>query len=1326
MTRRITCSLLVILLVLLRALQLPAAPTDQTLARQAVRGWLSQNPHPMGLQLTGQIDRIETYLDADNEPAYHIVYLLPEGLVIVAGDDEVEPVIGFVKGSEYNPASDNPLAALVESDVRGRVDHVRSNEPRQVLLGQSVEAQLETVSRERHQAKWAELVTSDPAPSLHNEQESDVSLAPTSIPDVWVAPFVQTRWNQSKVCNQNTYNYYTPNNYVCGCGATAFAQILRYFEHPSSGIGINTFNITINGSGSSRSTRGGNGSGGAYNWSDMVYEPDCDTTISQRQAIGALCYDAGISLNMSYTSGGSGSIMLLAKDRLLDTFGYSNAVKGYNNNANIGAGLIGMINPNLDAGLPVMLGIFGDGGHAILTDGYGYNGSTMYHHLNMGWGGYDDAWYNLPAISTSSYTFNSVEQTVYNIFISGSGEIISGRVTDGNGDPVNGVVVTASRSGGGSYSDTTDSKGIYAIAQVPSNSSYTLSAAKSGYQFTSQSVTTGNSSDYANSSGNSWGNDFTGNYAPDPSISINKGTYNRGESIIVTIADGPGNTYDWLGIFADGADDNSYLCYLYTDGTKTGSADVTDAAVTFSSNITGLLPAGDYNVRFFSNTHQLLASEDFTVTTTGPTLSTSKSSYARGESVVATFANAPGLKHDWIGLFTDNAPDNAPICWLYSDGSKTGVAGLINDSVTFSAAHTGMLSAGDYNIRMFAGGSQTCIASNDFTVTATGPAISTNKSSYSATESIVVTFANAPGNKYDWIGLYQSGAQTINYRDYLFTDDSKNGTAGQYNGSVTFATNYLESGNYEVRLHANGSGMELATDTFSVSGSAPVISADKSTYSPGETITVSYSNAPGYQYDWIGIFQEGDPALSYQDYLYTDNTKSGTASNFNGTVTFTTTNIGILSPGNYETRLYCNGSSSQLASDTFTVSGSLPAVTTGKGTYEPAEVIDVTISDALGNKYDWVGLFNAGDPATSHLDYRYSDGTRRGTAGVSDNTVYFSPVTHGVLSTGNYEVRFYANGSTKLLDSAAITIAGSNPTLYTSKDTYAVNELIQVDFANASRMQYDWIGLFNNGDPVTSHLNWRRTDNTQNGTAGIDDGTVTFSAGLDAAGTYEARLYADGGSQLLASYTFTVSGSAPAISTNKGTYEPAEVILITISDAPGNKYDWVGLFNAGDPPNSHLDYRYTDGTRRGADGITDNTIYFSPVTHGLLTAGNYEVRFYSNGSTNLLDTVAITVAGSNPSVTTNKDTYSTGEQIQVNFANASRVKNDWIGLFNAGDPVGSHIQWLRTDNTKNGTDSIASGTVTFSGGLPGVGTYEARLYADGGSWLLDSYSFTVE
>lgn len=1304
---------------------LSAAPMSGEMAERVVVGWLGQDACPMGMALNARIDYIDTYLDEQGEPVYHVVYLLPAGMVIVAGEDQVEPIIGFAAGGQYDPSPEDPLGALVESDVRGRVERTRADEPGQVMLSQGEGEDPELTHRQRNQQRWAMLLAAETEPVMLDEQEPEETEKSSSISDVWVAPFIQTRWSQSTVCGNLTYNLYTPSNYVCGCGATAFAQVLKYFEHPTTGIGVNSFNIEINGGAASRSTRGGNGAGGPYDWANMVNVPGCSTTAEQRQAIGALCYDAGISMHMNYTSSGSGSIMFYAKDRMLDTFDYDNAVKGYNGNSNIGAGLIGMLNPNLDAGLPVMLGIFGDGGHAILADGYGYNGSTMYHHLNMGWGGWDDAWYNLPTIDTTSYNFNSVDQTVYNIFVSGEGEIISGRVTDGNGDPVSGATVTAAKSGGGSYSDTTDSNGIYAVVNVPSNSSYTVSVTKNGYDFTSQTVTTGTSTDYANTSGNSWGNDFEGTEAPDPSIATSKSSYNRGESIVVTFADGPGLQHDWLGIFSEGAGNDSHLCWLYTDGTKGGTADITDGTVTFTSALTGLLTAGNYEVRYFTTSFEMLAGDGFTVSSTGPSLTTNKSSYTRGETITASFANVPGLKHDWIGIFTSGADNSSPLGWLYSDGTKTGTQGITADSVSFTATTLGLLDAGDYDVRMFAGGSRNGIASDSITITATAPTITASKESYNRGETLSFDFSNAPGQQKDWIGVFAAGTGANEHLYYLYTDGTKTGTPGTATGTVTMTasqTGMLTAGDYEVRLYAAYSAQLLASDTFTISATSPILSTDKTSYSPTESIVCSFSNAPGLKYDWIGLYQEGAGTYSYLDYLYTDNSKSGTAGQTSGSVTFS---LNFLEPGNYAVRLHGNGSANVLATDTFTVSGGSPSVSTDQETYTPTDPIVVSFSNAPAHKYDWIGIYEAGAATISYLDYRFTDDTKTGTAGQVNGSVTFNL---NWLAAGSYEVRLHVNGSGTMLASDTFTVSGGAPSVSTDKTSYTPGEAITVSFTNAPGYKYDWIGIFQEGDAPLSYQSYLYTDGTRGGTASIVNDSVTFTSNMLGAlspGNYETRMYCKGSTSLLATDTFTITGSLPSIAPNKSTYEPAEAILITVSNAPGNKYDWVGLFNVGDPASSHQDYRYTDGTRRGTAGITDNTVYFSPMTHGILSSGTFEVRFYVNGSSTLLDSETITISGSNPSVTTDKASYSVGEAIQVNFANASRLKYDWIGLFNSGDPVGSYIDWRRTDNTRGGTAGFDSGSVTFSGGLPGTGTYEARLYSDGGSFELDSYTFTV-
>jgi hypothetical protein len=487
--------------------RLMGAPMEASLAKAAVSGWLKAERAPLETLLGQQVKRMETFGDGQGVPLYYIAYLDPEGFVIVAADDLIEPIIGFAPDGRYDPSADNPLGALVSSDLPGRVAKARSVRGVQAL-GQSQAAQ----------TKWARLIGIE-------QGGGNATLGITSVSDVRVAPFVKSLWDQATEGGNACYNYYVPpaaegtaNNYPCGCVATAMAQLMRFWQYPKVGVGAKAFTIKVSGVSQSRNLRGGDGAGGAYVWSNMSLTNGSATTLAQRQAIGALCHDAGVSVGMDYDASGSSSDTLAAKTALVSTFKYANAVKGYNSSGNIGAGLNGMINPNLDAACPVVLGITGTpGGHAIICDGYGYTLSTLYHHLNLGWGGSNNAWYNLPTIDTYAGTFTSTYKCIYNVWTNGSGEIISGRVADSSGIPLAGVAVSATRSGGGSYAATSDARGIYAFARVPSASQYVVSATKAGYSFSAQSVSTGTSSDYAATSGNRWAINFSSFDAHDPS-----------------------------------------------------------------------------------------------------------------------------------------------------------------------------------------------------------------------------------------------------------------------------------------------------------------------------------------------------------------------------------------------------------------------------------------------------------------------------------------------------------------------------------------------------------------------------------------------------------------------------------------------------------------------------------------------------------------------------------------------------------------------------------------------------------------------------------------
>lgn len=477
-----------------------AGPTTAAQARKVVRGWLRADSAPLQCRLGSAIARVDSFADDAGQILYHVVSLNPSGFVIVSADDQIEPIVCFAPTGVYDSASDNPLATLVNRDMRGRAHAVRGHGGRKGSAAQ----------RSIRSGKWRQLDLMADGPVI--------LMGLGGVSDVRVAPFVASRWSQQTENGLACYNYYTPpglanstDNYPSGCVATAMAQLIRYYQWPTAGIGTHYFDITVNGTTQTVSTLGGDGNGGPYNWALMMLDPNSSISAAQREAIGALCFDAGASVKMMYAPGGSGAYVGHATTALVTTFGYSNAIDGDSGGATMSTSdLYEMINPNMDAGYPVLLGIANDAhqGHAVVVDGYGYSASTLYHHLNMGWAGYQDAWYNLPLVETVPYTFTAIQDCCYNIYPYGSGEILSGRVTDPAGNPLGGLTVTAQRAGGGTYTSTTTSAGIYVFPKVPASSVYTVRVAGGEIAFASQTAALGTSTSSSSVSGNRWALDF--------------------------------------------------------------------------------------------------------------------------------------------------------------------------------------------------------------------------------------------------------------------------------------------------------------------------------------------------------------------------------------------------------------------------------------------------------------------------------------------------------------------------------------------------------------------------------------------------------------------------------------------------------------------------------------------------------------------------------------------------------------------------------------------------------------------------------------------------
>jgi hypothetical protein len=497
-----------------------AGPVGSERAVRMVQGWLKWDPKPLEAQLSGQIAGVQTFVDAAGEPIYFVVDLEPTGYVIVPADDEAEPVIAFVEQGRYDPSPANPMGALIGRDLPTRVAETRRMAGIPAPPGADGRVDFRGKARQR----WAQIEGGLELPAPPDATGNPVLIEPpgsSSVSDVRVAPLIKSRWNQLSAGGDYCYNYYTPNHWPVGCVATAMSQLIRYHQFPAA-----------------YSEPGG--AVHSFNWTNMPLAPGYGITLAQRQEIGYLCFQAAESVHMQYAADGSSALLSDASASLQQSFKYSQSIYGKNfwsPNTNIsGSILTQMVNPNLDAGLPTLFAILNSGasvGHAIVCDGYGYQSDTLYHHLNMGWSGTDDAWYALPNIDGSYSTFDTVYGCAYNIYTVGSGEILSGRTVDTMGRSIEGVQVVTNPV---SMTSTTTGKGIFAFSRLASNRNYTISASKAGWSFVSKSKKTGTSVDGQATCGNVWNYLLEGQLSAG-TLTLNKTTYTAGETIQIDLLD---------------------------------------------------------------------------------------------------------------------------------------------------------------------------------------------------------------------------------------------------------------------------------------------------------------------------------------------------------------------------------------------------------------------------------------------------------------------------------------------------------------------------------------------------------------------------------------------------------------------------------------------------------------------------------------------------------------------------------------------------------------------------------------------------------------------
>ena len=387
----------------------------------------------------------------------HVVRFEGGGFVAMGADDLVDPVIAFSpSGKNLSRDDRSPLRAILGADLALRARAGARQEAGasaaksgRTLLGAAASSPARTESQRR----WDRLLgRGSGGAGLLRASTSSGPL--DAVSDVRVEPLVKSRWgqeNNSMYINygEPCFNYYTPNNYPCGCVATAMAQIMRYHRYPASAT-AKTKECKVDSTNVSKTMMGG-----TYDYDSMPLVPTVDeerpwyeggASEEERKSIGKLTYDCGVAMQMWWKDSGSASGGAAAGNVMKNTglFKYKNAiVNTCTANLSDTNSRSRMIYPNLDAGMPVMLGL---ADHQVIADGYGYSDGILYTHLNMGWADECDVWYALPEVypTVGDYSSSVVEVVIYNIFPTLTGEIVSGRVIDADGNPVVGASVTVS------------------------------------------------------------------------------------------------------------------------------------------------------------------------------------------------------------------------------------------------------------------------------------------------------------------------------------------------------------------------------------------------------------------------------------------------------------------------------------------------------------------------------------------------------------------------------------------------------------------------------------------------------------------------------------------------------------------------------------------------------------------------------------------------------------------------------------------------------------------------------------------------------------------
>ena len=249
-----------------------------------------------------------------------------------------------------------------------------------------------------------------------------------------------------------------------------------------------------------------------------------------------------------------------------------------------------------------------------------------------------------------------------------------------------------------------------------------------------------------------------------------------------------------------------------------------------------------------------------------PNLELSSSYYNVTEPVLVDYSNGPGNNLDWIGLYKKGQTPGgaASTKWQYVNGSTSGSLSL---AITNNAANKNK----EYYVTFLENDGYTEVAPRKEFWFGDIPTLSTDLTEYDLGDDVIVSYNGAPFNTNDWVSIYKVGVEPA----------AGTNTTWQYttatDGSLTFSN--LPKGYYYATYHILDGYKEIAERVyFQVGDQITTITTNKLTYDLEENIVITFTDAPGLEKDWLGIYNAGDdpnidPLFTYK---YFDGAANGT------------------------------------------------------------------------------------------------------------------------------------------------------------------------------------------------------------------------------------------------------------------------------------------------------------------------------------------------------------------------------------------------------------------------------------------------------------------